>query len=131
MPSTPRLDVLGMRAVAKSLRVIDQSVPNPTRLRRGALVGDLVANTLYYSLVGVGEDAHVWRRGALLGLAAGVGAVVLPGPLGLGQGPSARSLATRLMTIGGYLAGGLVAAATATRLTRPAHTWGVASRRRR
>jgi hypothetical protein len=67
VPSAPRLDVLGMRALANTLRVMDQPVPHPTRLHRGALVGDLVANTLYYSLVGVGKDAHMWRRGTLLG----------------------------------------------------------------
>jgi hypothetical protein len=106
-----------MRALEKSLHVMDQPVLNPIQLHRGALVGVLVANTLYYSLVGAGEDAHVWRRGTLLGLAAGIGAVVLPGPLGLGRGPSARTIATRLMTVGGYLAGSLIAAFVATSLT--------------
>jgi hypothetical protein len=117
LPSAPRLDVLGMRALEKSLQVMNQPVPNPARLRRAALVGDLIANTGYYSLVGAGEHNHTRRRGALLGLAAGIGAVVLPGPLGLGRGPSARTLATQIMTIGGYLAGGLVAAAVANSLS--------------
>jgi len=124
MPSAPRLDVLGMRAIANTLRVIGQPVPHPTRLHREALVGDLVANTLYYSLVGVGNDTHVWHRATLLGLAAGLGAVVLPGPLGLGRRPSARTIATRFMTVGGYLAGGLIAAAVATSLTHPMHIQG-------
>ena len=130
VPSAPRLDVLGMRALANILRGMDQPVPPATRLHRGALIGDLVANTLYYSLVGVGKDAPVWRRGTLLGLAAGLGAVVLPGPLGLGRRPSARTIATRYMTVGGYLAGSLIAAAVATSLTHPTHIQGDESRQR-
>src|SRR4029453_8818420 len=109
LPSAPRLDVLGMRALAKSLRALEQPVPEHNRLHNMALVGDLISNTVYYSLVGVGEGTSARRRGALVGLAAGIGAVVLPRPLGLGQGPSRRTVATQVLTIGWYLAGGLIA----------------------
>jgi hypothetical protein len=47
---------------------------------------------------------------------AGVGAVVLPGPLGLGRQPTNRARATQVMTVLWYLAGGLAAAAAARRL---------------
>jgi hypothetical protein len=86
-----------------------------------ALVGDLISNTVYYSLVGAGEGAHARRRGAVLGLAAGIGAIVLPGPLGLGRGPSRRTVATQMMTIGWYLAGGLIAGVVAESLSVPSH----------
>jgi hypothetical protein len=76
-----------------------------------ALAGDLALNSLYYSLVGVGDREGAFQRGVLLGLAAGVGAVALPGPLGLGTGPSARTPATQAMTVAWYLVGGLAAAA--------------------
>jgi hypothetical protein len=121
LPSAPRLDVLGMRALAKSLRAVEQPVPDQNRLHNMALVGDLISNTLYYSLVSLGEGAHARRRGALVGLAAGIGAVVLPGPLGLGRGPSRRTVATQMMTIGWYLAGGLVAGVVAESLSAPRH----------
>jgi hypothetical protein len=98
LPSAPRLDVLGMRALAKSLSALEQPVPDHNRLHTAALVGDLLSNTVYYSLVGAGERTSARRRGALLGLTAGIGAVVLPGPLGLGQGPSRRTGATQIMT---------------------------------
>jgi hypothetical protein len=110
-----------MRALANSLRALEQPVPAQDRLHNAALVGDLIANTLYYSLVGAGKGAHAQRRGALVGLAAGIGAVVLPGPLGLGRGPSRRTVATQMMTIGWYLAGGLVAGMVAESLSEPSH----------
>ena len=50
---------------------------------------------------------------SLLGLVAGVSAVVLPEPLGLSKESSNKTLGTQLMTIVLYLMGGL-AAATAT-----------------
>jgi hypothetical protein len=121
LPSAPRLDVLGMRALAKSLSALEQPVPDHGRLHTAALVGDLFSNTVYYSLVGAGEGTSARRRGALLGLAAGIGAVVLPGLLGLGRGPSRRTVATQMMTIGWYLAGGLIAGVVAESLSEPGY----------
>jgi hypothetical protein len=128
LPSAPRLDVLGMRALAKSLRALEQPVPDHNRLHTVALVGDLLSNTVYYSLVGAGEGANARRRGVLVGLAAGIGAVVLPGPLGLGRGPSRRTVATQMMTIGWYLAGGLVAGMVAEKLSNPSHRYPAETR---
>jgi hypothetical protein len=42
-------------------------------------------------------------------LAAGLGAVLLPGPMGLGNEPSTRTPGTAAMTVAWYFAGGLVA----------------------
>jgi hypothetical protein len=110
VPEAPRMDVLGMRAIVKSLRQIDQAPPQGQALQQTALAGDMVANSLYYSLVGAGRPQGALLRGAVLGLAAGLGAVFLPGPLGLGEAPSKRTPATTAMTIGWYLVGGLAAA---------------------
>lgn len=105
----PRMDVLGMRALAKTMRAVD--VEPPVALHEAALAGDLVSNSLYYSLVGLGGREQALRNGAALGLAAGLGAIILPEPLGLGRQPTERAPRTQLMTIGWYLAGGLTAAA--------------------
>jgi len=107
----PRADVLGMRAIAKGLRAIGRKPPKKSKLHNLALVGDIAANTLYYSLVGLGGSKRALLLGPALGAAAGVGAVTLPGGLGLGQRPSARTPQTAAMTVGWYLAGGLAAAA--------------------
>lgn len=49
---------------------------------RPVMLGDLVSNTLLYSLVAAGGGTGAWVCEAALGLAAGIGAVVLPGPFG-------------------------------------------------
>lgn len=105
----PRMDVLGERAIAKSMKLVGSQSPREENLHSAALLGDVISNSLYYSLVGLGEPKTAVLRGAILGLAAGIGGVYLPGPLGLGNGPSARTPATKLMTIGWYLAGGVAA----------------------
>lgn len=118
VPNAPRADVLGMRAIAKSMRKVGVEPPPDDRLFHWAMVGDMISNSLYYSLAGLGDERKAWLRGGLLGLGAGVGAVALPGPLGLGRGPSGRTRATQAMTVAWYLAGGLAAAATARWLSR-------------
>lgn len=112
----PRMDVLGMRAIAKTLRAADVEQPD-VELRDLALAGDLAANSLYYSLVGFGRREDAWLCGAALGLAAGLGAVTLPGPLGLGTQPTERAPTTQVMTVAWYLLGGLAAAAAYRALT--------------
>ena len=111
-PDAPRMDLLGMRAIAKMMRAADTTPPEEDTLFGMTLAGDIVSNAAYYSLTGSGKNA--WLRGGLLGLAAGVGGVVLPGPLGLGTAPSNRTTKTQVMTVAWYLLGGLAAAAVAS-----------------
>ncbi|HEX8073244.1 MAG TPA: hypothetical protein VF546_25080 [Pyrinomonadaceae bacterium] len=113
----PRVDLLGMRALARSYNAVGAPTPAPDELFNRALVGEIVGNALYYSAVGWGARDGAWLRGALLGLAAGVGAAALPGPLGLGSDASARTPATQAMTIAWYTLGGLTAAAAYEFLT--------------
>jgi hypothetical protein len=117
LPEAPRMDVLGMRAIARSLLQFNQKPPAGKQLHTTALVGDILTNTLYYSLVGVGKPEHALTRGLAIGLAAGLGGVVLPGPLGLGKAPSARTPRTAIMAVGWYLAGGLATALAYQALT--------------
>lgn len=117
IPHAPRADVLGMRAIAQGLRSGNQPSPPRTQLYWLALIGDLLSNALYYSLVGVGNRRHTWRRGVLLGSGAGLGTAFLPRFLGLGRQPGQATPATQLMTIAWYLIGGLASAATSQQLT--------------
>src|SRR3954454_4333488 len=54
LPHPPRMDVLGMRSVAKVVRAAGGEPPRGQALREAALAGDVAANTLYYALVGAG-----------------------------------------------------------------------------
>ncbi|MFD2719153.1 hypothetical protein ACFST9_10525 [Hymenobacter monticola] len=112
----PRMDVLGMRGLRKLLGKANAPQPDDDTLFNLTMAGDVLSNGLYYSLVGSGK--HAVRRGLLLGVAAGVGGVVLPGPLGLGEGPSNRTPQTQAMTVAWYTAGGLVAGAVARALRK-------------
>src|SRR5215207_6867454 len=87
LPHPPRMDVLGMRSISKVVRATGRTPPRGQALHEAALAGDVAANALYYALVGAGDRDGAWRRGLALGMIAGIGAVVLPGPLGLGRPP--------------------------------------------
>lgn len=109
--SAPRMDVLGERAIARTLEASGATVPPQPALHRWALAGDLMANSAYYSLVACGSRAAVWPRAVALGLAAGAGALVLPRRLGLGTPPHGDRLSNQVMTVAWYLIGALTTAA--------------------
>ena len=116
VPNAPRMDILGMRAITGMLKRLGKE-PRPEKpLHDITLAGDLVANSLYYSVVGTQRGKAAWATGMVMGLAAGLGALLLPGPMGLGREPSQRTPETRVMTVGWYLIGGLAAAIAANLL---------------
>ena len=109
--SAPRMDVVGMRALTRGKEAVSgyqatAPAENPA-LHNLALAGDLVFNSAYYSM------ATTWVRGAALGVLAGVGALVLPQKLGLGDPPKSELLSNQVMTVAWYVLGGLAAAWTA------------------
>lgn len=110
VPEAPRADILGMRSIKKGFRAANEQPPTGDTLYGLAMLGDVTSNALYYSVVGVNPKQPL-LTGAVLGALAGVGAVTLPGPMGLGEAPTSRTPATIVMTFGWYLFGGLVAGA--------------------
>ena len=116
IPGAPRVEVIGMRAIARPMEAAGGEPPARDQLYYLALAGDIVSNGIYYGMVGIGKPGRVWTRGSLLGLAGGVGAAFLPQVLGLGKRPGERFPATHLMTVEWYMIGGLVAAAVYERL---------------
>lgn len=111
-PNAPRMDLLDMELVRKGLKAINKKQPSQEGLQRLAVGGELISDTAYYGLAGIGGKKSIWLRGALLGLVAGITAAVLPRPLHLHEQAN-KTLGTSLMTVGLYLAGGLAAAAMA------------------
>ena len=112
----PRMDLMGMQAVKKGIRKAEQPMPDDKSVYRIAMVGDLITNTIYYSLGVAGKRKYIWPKGALTGITAGLGAVFLPKSLGLNPAYSSRTLKTKAFTTGLYLIGGLVASAVAKRI---------------
>jgi hypothetical protein len=108
----PRMDLLGERALTKGLDALGMDVPAQPERRALALAGDLISNTAYYALTGLSKPEHAVATGTALGAAAGIGAVLLAGPLGLGSAPARRTPQTALMTVAWYAFGGLVAGLT-------------------
>lgn len=112
---SPRMDVIGERALSRALAALGRRAPPEQQLFGATLVGEIISNTVYYSLVGAGSRSSWLRRGLLVGLGAGLGAVLLPPRLGLGHPPGEKRPLTPLLTTAWYTAGG-VAAAMAMRL---------------
>jgi len=110
-PGSPRMDVLGMRVLKGIAEALGLEPPRGKQLRRDALIGDILANTAFFSLAARGR--HPIARGGTLGLLAGLGAVFLPPLLGLGEAPRGRSKVIKAETVGLYLLGGLAAAGVA------------------
>jgi len=111
VPKAPRMDLLSMSALEKGLKSAGADGLSRKALYSTALAGDLVSNSLYYAMAGLGKTKNVWVRSSILGVAAGLSAVFLPGPMGLNEKHSSRTTATAFMTIGLYVTGALVTAA--------------------
>jgi hypothetical protein len=113
--NAPRLDLLGMNAVAKFAK---PKLPVVNSLFPIALGGDLVSNSLYYAMAKGDTKQSTYLRGALLGLGAGLGAITLPQRLGMASGAVSRKPRTKVMTVAWYVIGGLVAAAAINLLNK-------------
>ncbi len=108
-PNAPRLDVLGMRAIVRALRGLDQTPPQGKDLYNLAFVADLASNTALFTLVGVGDADNALAKGALLGAGVGLATATLPPALGLGHQPGEAAPKTQILTVAWYLLGGLTA----------------------
>ena len=110
VPNAPRMDLLGMNTLAKGLKIVGARTPDERKLYGWSLTGDLISNTLFYSFAGIGKKENALAKGAALGLAAGLGAVLLPKPMGLNEKYSNKTVETKIMTVGIYVIGGFVSA---------------------
>jgi hypothetical protein len=108
----PRMDVLARRG----LRQLLTGPHDQGQLQQLALAGDLVGNSLYYASIAAPTAGATWMRAAVLGAAAGVGALTLPRQVGLGDPPHAEQRANQVLTIAYYVAGAVAAAAVANLL---------------
>jgi hypothetical protein len=115
----PRMDLLGKQALTRMVSLSSTPVPPEKDLYNITLAGDITGNALYYSVVDRMPGNKV-VNGALLGAAAGVGALVLPGKLGLNPGYSNATRKTQVLTVAIYLAGGLMAGLLSQQINKKA-----------
>ncbi len=103
----PRMDLMGEEGLLKAANKMDIDIPKGKSYGI-TMAGDIVANTLYYALAAIGSPKNAILRSSMLGMAAGVGGILLPKRIGLTNAYSNRKLATRLMTMAIYSLGALV-----------------------
>ena len=108
----PRVDLVGEEGLNKVLSKSGTQPLSGDALYAATLAGDVLSNSLYYSMIGIGKKKHLLTRGIFYGLAAGVGALTLTKPMGLSDAPVTRTEKTKVITVGYYLLGGIVAALT-------------------
>ena len=109
-PWAPQLDILGLRLVTAAFSKAGIEPPKAFPLKLFALIADLISNSIFYGLVGLGKSRTAWLRGVALGLAMGVGAVALPTTLGVGDDTTGRTPMSKAGTILWYVLGGFLAA---------------------
>lgn len=103
-----RVDLLGKEALQKTIQYFGGNLDNKKDLYKATLAGDILGNTLYYSLIGAGNPNYLWPKVAMIGLSAGIGAVSLPEPMGLDPGPVAKNNQVKTLTVGYYILGAVV-----------------------
>lgn len=116
--SAPRVDLVGEQALNKGLKLAGAKPLKGDALFATTLAADVVSNAAYYSLIGIGGRRNLITKGAAFGLAAGIGALALTRQLGLNDAPITKNAETKLLTVGYYLVGGLVAALTIKALSK-------------
>jgi|GEM_PF-162458 len=114
----PRIDELGKESINKSLDKLHLNQLKGDPLYLTTLVSDVVSNSLYYSLIPNEQFKILWPKSVLYGLAAGIGALVLPKKLGLQSKPVTHTKQTKILTVGYYVFGALVTAVTYSLLKR-------------
>ena len=115
-PDAPRVDLVGEEALSKGLDAIGVHPPTGDALYAATLAGDVISNGLYYTAIGFGSPKYLWTRAAVTGITAGLGAVTLPGPMGLDDQPVTRTDTTKVLTVAWYLFGAMVTAAVLTKI---------------
>jgi hypothetical protein len=114
--TAPRMDLMGMRALRRMAPQLREAQVSSGKLHTAALVGDLVCNSLYYAAIPGRTHVATWLRATALGVAAGVGALLLPERMGLGPPPHSDRRSNQAMTVAWYAVGAAATAAVATAL---------------
>jgi hypothetical protein len=100
--NVPEVNKVGEEALNKALDTVDMKITDHDQLYAATLAGDVISNGIYYATTATSGFNIV------SGVAAGVGAVMLPKNMGLDDSPVAETTQKKLMTVGYYLFGAVV-----------------------
>ena len=99
----PEFSEMGEQVIDKSLDVVNLQVKDHDKLYNATVAGDVITNGIYYSLT-------PFKMSTLVGALGGLGAIALPKQLGLDNEPIAGTDKKKMITVGYYVFGALVAA---------------------
>jgi len=108
-PDAPHVDEVGEQAAAKAIELTGLDVPEHKTLAGVTLAADLASNAFFYSMIGQGKESNLVPRGAVYGLAVGLGTLGLAGAGPVDDTPITKTTATKMMTVAWYVFGGVVA----------------------
>jgi hypothetical protein len=108
----PRVDEVGEEGVNRTVKAVTGQSLSGKQLYAANLAGDIASNSLFYSTIGSAETKNLLLRGAATGISVGLSTLSMTKRMGLDDTPINRNLKAKAMTIGYYLAGGLVAGLT-------------------
>ena len=100
--NVPEVNKVGEEALNKALGKVDRKITDKDELYAATLAGDVISNGFYYAATATSGFNIV------SGVAAGLGAVILPQKMGLDDAPVAETSQKKIMTIGYYLFGAVV-----------------------
>ncbi len=109
-PITPRLDEFGQRAMNKGLMAVGAGPLRGNKRYWTALAGDVLLNTLVFSLAGAGKERRAIPQGLGLGALMGAAMLLSAKPLGIDPDTTGSNAKEKGMTMAYYLLGGLAAA---------------------
>jgi hypothetical protein len=119
VPDAPRVDLLGMQGISRAARATGKEGPQGAALFATTMAADLVSNSLYYGAVGLAPRRRAVPFALFLGALAGIGAVVLPKPLGFSEITTNRTARTRVLAAALYTLGGLASGLAYRALSEP------------
>jgi hypothetical protein len=105
----PRVDLVGEEALTKAVSAMGCTPPTGNKLTAVTMAADVVSNSLFYSLIGIGNNRNALLRGAALGLGVGIATLKLTPVFGLNDAPITKTTKTKILTVAWYTLGGLAA----------------------
>ncbi|MDO5524161.1 MAG: hypothetical protein Q4G48_08985 [Bacteroidia bacterium] len=98
----PEFNEVGEEVIDKSLSKINLKIKDHDKLYNATVAGDILTNAVYYAFT-------PFKLNSVIGALGGLGAIALPKKLGLDNTPIAGTDKKKMITVGYYIFGAMVA----------------------